>query len=300
MNIVQVGIGDKKITEILSKLGVLSAVCDIELKNKELGERFSVKYYDSLDNLMKFEDFQGALVNVENSESIPVVKKLLQAKKHVFVNNPIHDVPELFELEEMSNKKKIKLVFGFEKRFNPVIKTLRNTIVDQKYGELVMLEIYHESVTLDGKGIIIDEVIHAIDSANWIYGELPVMVFARMGNWNSEKENFSSIVIGYKNNKTAVIISNGLSSQNTSTLRANCSRGVIFSDLISHEIKINGISENIPKNDSMLQQIQNFIDLIQENNEIEVKSHELSNTIKIAEAAFLSSKQGAPIYLDLK
>ena len=61
-------------------------------------------------------------------------------------------------------------------------------------------------------------------------------------------------------------------------------------------MKLKEDSSNIPKKNSLEQQIQNFIDTIGKNTE----THELTNTIKIAEAALLSSKQGVPIYLDLK
>jgi UDP-N-acetylglucosamine 3-dehydrogenase len=47
-------------------------------------------------------------------------------------------------------------------------------------------------------------------------------------------------------------------------------------------------------------QIQNFIGAIEGKNELVVKPKEVINITKIAEAALLSSKQGVPIYLDLK
>lgn len=299
MKIVQVGIGDQEITEILSKLKVLSAILDDGLENKEYGKKFSVNFYNSLDDLIDLEEFHGACVCTE-SNLIGTVKKLLGAKKHVFVNKPNFDWSEINELEELSKKNKVNLAFGIKQKFNPVIQTLKNMIVEQSHGELLMLEFYQESLTSENNELIFDKALSEISSSNWIFGELPIVVYARMGNFNNQKENYASIMIGYRNNKTALILLNGVSQQTNSTIRAICSKDVINSDLRSFEIEVNGVSKTISKNNSTLQQFQQFIDSIQEGSKMDFQSHELKNLIEIVEAALLSSKQGVPIYLDLK
>ena len=184
-------------------------------------------------------------------------------------------------------------------RFHPVIQTLNDLIADQKYGELLMLEVYHEGASLKNNELSLDTTISKIDLANWFFREMPIVVFARMGNFNSEQNNFSCIIIGYKSNKTAIILSNELSLQNNCSLKAICSKEVIFSDIISNEISINGIIKKIPiKNDST-QKIQDF-ESNQEESKFDPKPVELENLVKIEEAALLSGRLGVPIYLDLK
>jgi len=212
------------------------------------------------------------------------------------VNKLVMNSSQISEIEEISTKNKINFIFGFEQRFNSAIQSLKDITLEKKYGELLVLEFYREGIAVQENKMIFDLMKNEIDLANFIFGEWPTVVFARFGNFNSEKENFASIVIGYKNNKTALILSNGLSSQNVSTLRAVYSEDVVYSDLLSYEMKLKEGSINIPKKNSLKQQIQNFIDSIGKDS----KTHELTNTIKIAEAALLSSKQGVPIYLDLK
>jgi len=295
MKIIQIGIEDSKITEIVSKLGI-SAICEIGSKNKTLNEKYSLKFYDSLENLIEYEEFQAAIVNVNESDANQITKKLLYLKKHVFVNKLVMDSSQISELEEISTKNKINFIFGFEQRFNSIIKRLKDITIPNKYGELLMLEFYREGFAWKENGMVFDLVKNEIDLANFIFGEWPIVVFARFGNVNSGKENFASIMIGYKNNKTTLILSNGLSSQKVSTIRAVYSDGVVYSDLFSYEMKLKEGSFSIPKKNELEQQIQYFIDVIEE----DTKTHELANTVKIAEAALLSSKQGVPIYLDLK
>ncbi len=55
MKIVQIGTGGwgKNHTRILSQLGKLSAVCDVNpQRSKEYGEKYSVNHYESLDDLL--------------------------------------------------------------------------------------------------------------------------------------------------------------------------------------------------------------------------------------------------------
>ena len=296
MKIIQIGNEDPKIVEILTKLGALSAICEIGSKNKNLNQKYSVNYYDSLEDLIAVEDFQSVMVNVNDVDAIDIIKKMLSSKKHVFVNKLVMNSSQIFELEEIAKKNKIKFIFGFEQRFNPAIQTLKDITIGKKYGELLMLEFYHEGSSLNENELVFDLVKNEIDVANFVFGEWPIVVFARIGNSNNEKENFATIVLGYKNNKTASILSKGLSPQNASTLRAVYSEDMIDLDLFSYEMKTKKDSINIPKRNSLEEEIQYFIEFMENN----TKTHELTNTIKIAEAALLSSQQGVPIYLDLK
>jgi UDP-N-acetylglucosamine 3-dehydrogenase len=308
MKIVQIGIGicGENHAKNLSDLGVLSAVCDSNSqKSKEYGEKYSVNYYDSVDSLISSEDFDGAFVDTNTSSDVGIITKLLYEKKHVFVENLMtYDSVESEKLRETSEKKKVIFTGGFDERFNPITKQVRNFVKEKKYGDLILLEFYSENKlsSPNNKGIIFENSIKDIDVANWLFDEMPLVVFARSGTVKNENEDFASIMLGYKNNKTAIISSNGFSSKKIRELRAVCSEGVIFSDLISQKIKLEKENGQVSfgKKESMLLQIQNFIDVIEEKNELVVKAQEAVNVIKIAEAALLSGKQGVPIYLDLK
>ena len=307
MRISQIGLGrwGEHHTQILSELGVLTAVCDSDSqKSKEIGEKYSVNHYDSVDNLLGSEDFDCAFIGTSLSSRGEIITKLLNEKKHVFVEKPMTlNSVEGEKLVQTAEKNKVIFTCGFDERFNSAIKGMKNFVQEKKYGDLSMLEFYRESkVSSDGNGIVFDSSINDIDIANWIFGESPVVVFARIGTHNNEKDDFASIMLGYKENKTAIILSNGFSLDKTRQAKAICSEGLIFSDLNSQEIKIsNQESVSAPeKNKSILLQIQNFIGAIEGKNELVVKPNEVINTTKIAEAALLSGKQGVPIYLDLK
>ena len=105
MKIVQIGLGGwgKNHTRILSQLGVLVAVCDVNAeKSKEYGEKYSVSHYESLDDLISSEEFDTAFVVTPTSTHTVIATKLIEAKKHVFVEKPMtYDSTEGEKLKEL-------------------------------------------------------------------------------------------------------------------------------------------------------------------------------------------------------
>jgi len=311
MKIIQIGTGGwgKNHTRILSQLGVLSAVCDTDSqRSKEYGEKYSVNHYESLDDLLISEEFDGAFVVTPTSTHIEIATKLLEAKKHVFVEKPMTYKSEDGEkLVKLAEKNKVILTCGYIERFNPVAGLVKNYVKEKKFGELIMLEFHRENrmpLHIKDVGIIYDTAVHDIDTANWLFDDMPHVIFARAGKIKHEHEDFASIMLGYKNDKIAIISSNWITPKKVRTFSAVCTDAVITSDFISQEVKIEKKEETeIPrkeKQEPLLLEIQNFLETIEGKNEQVVKAQEAVNVTKIAEAALLSSQKGIPIYLDLK
>jgi len=311
MKIVQIGTGGwgKNHTRILSELGVLSAICDINpQRSKEYGEKYSVNHYESLDDLLISEEFDGVIIATPTSTHMEIAEKLLEAKKHVFVEKPMTYKSEDGEkLVNLAEKNKVILTCGYIERFNPVVDLVKNYVKEKKFGELIMLEFHRENrmpLHIKDVGIIYDTAVHDIDTANWLFEDTPHVVFARAGKIKHRHEDFASIMLGYKDDKIAIISSNWITPKKVRTFSAVCTDAIITSDFISQQIKIEKKEETeIPRNEKqepLLLEIQNFLGAIEGKNELVVKSHEAINVTKIAEAALLSSQKGIPIYLDLK
>jgi UDP-N-acetylglucosamine 3-dehydrogenase len=311
MKIVQIGTGGwgKNHTRILSELGVLVAICDADLKrSKEYGEKYSVNYYQSLEQLLKSEEFDGAFVVTPTSTHTEIARKLLESKKHVFVEKPMtYKSEDGQKLAKLAEKNKLILTCGYIERFNPAVNVVKKMVTDKKFGELVMLEFHRENrmpLHIKDVGIIYDTSVHDIDTANWLFNEMPQVVFARSGRIRHEREDFANIMLGYKNDKVAIISSNWITPKKVRKFSAVCTEAIISSDFISQEIiiekneEVNKIENE--KQEPLLKEIQNFLDAIEKKTEQIVKSQEAVNVTKIAEAALLSSQKGTPIYLDLK
>ena len=311
MKIVQIGTGGwgKNHTRILSELGVLVAICDVNPdKSKEYGEKYSVNNYESLDELLRSEEFDGAFVVTPTSTHTQIAMKLLEARKHVFVEKPMTYKSEDGDtLTKLAEKNKLILTCGYIERFNPAVDVVKNIVKEKKFGDLVMLEFHRENrmpLHIKDVGIIYDTSVHDIDTANWLFDDMPNVVFARAGKIKHEREDFANIMLGYKNDKVAIISSNWITPKRVRKFNAVCTDARISSDFITQEITVEKSenSETIQnkKQEPLLLEIQSFLGAIEGKNELIVKSQQAVNVTKIAEAALLSSQKGIPIYLDLK
>jgi predicted dehydrogenase len=311
MRIVQIGTGGfgKNHTRILSQLGVLSALCDTNpSRAEEYGTKYSVNYYSSIDSLLNSEKFDAAFVCTPTSTHFGIAKTLLQQKKNVFVEKPMtylsHEGEELLEL---ARKNKVILTCGYIERFNPAVSLVKEYVKTKKYGELIMLEFHRENRMpphIKDVGIIYDTSVHDIDTALWLFDDAPEVVFARSGKIRHEHEDFATIMLGFKENKIAIISSNWITPIRVRKFNAVCGDAIISSDFITQEVKIetDGGSE-IPRKEveePLLLEIKNFIAASEGKEAIRVKPEDAVHTTKIAEAALLSSHKGTPIYLDLK
>ena len=311
MRIIQIGTGGwgKNHIRILSQLGVLVAICDINFqKSKEYGEKYSVNHYESLDELLSSEEFDGAFVVTPTSTHTEIAKKLLEAKKHVFVEKPMtYNSEEGEKLAKLAEKNKVILTCGYIERFNPAVGVVKKMVKEKNFGDLVMLEFHRENripLHIKDVGIIYDTSVHDIDTANWLFDDMPQVIFARAGKIKHEHEDFASIMLGYKNDKVAIISSNWITPKKIRKFNAVCTEAIITSDFISQEVIVEKDEESKTiqneKQEPLLLEIKSFLEAIEGKNEPVVKSQEAVNVTKIAEAALLSSQKGIPIYLDLK
>jgi len=311
MKIVQIGTGGwgKNHTRILSELSVLTAVCDADSqRSKEYAEKYSVNHYESLDDLLSSEEFDGAFVVTPTSTHTKIATQLLEAKKHVFVEKPMtYKSEDGKKLTKLAERNKVILTCGYIERFNPAVDVVKKFVKEKKFGDLVMLEFHRENrmpLHIKDVGIIYDTSVHDIDTANWLFDDMPHVVFARAGKIKHEHEDFASIMLGYKDDKVAIISSNWITPKRVRKFNAVCTDAIISSDFITQEIIVekSDESETIQneKQEPLLLEIQSFLGAIEGKNEQVVKSQEAVNVTKIAEAALLSSQKGIPIYLDLK
>ena len=311
MKVVQIGVGGwgKNHSRVLSEFGVLSAICDTNSQcAEEFGKKYSVNFYNSFENLLEKEKFDAALVCTPTFTHSDITTRLIENKKHVFVEKPMTYLSEDGQnLIDPAKRNNVILTCGYIERFNPAVASVKDFIKSQKYGDLIRLEFYREHRMpqhIKDVGVIYDTSVHDIDTAMWLFDDTPEVVYAIAGKINHEHEDFATITLGFKDNKTATISSNWITPIRVRNFNAVCTEARIFSDFITQEIRIetdNG-TEN-PKNvkaEPLSLEIKNFLDSIEGKNDLLVKPEQAVNVTKIAEAALLSSQKGTPIYLDLR
>ena len=169
-----------------------------------------------------------------------------------------------------------------------------------------MLEFHRESrmpLHIKDVGIIYDTAVHDIDTALWLFHDTPITVYARSGRIRHHHEDFSSIMLGFSDNRVANIVSNWITPVRIRTFNAIFTEGRIGGNFITRELKIDTVDgRTLPQpkeGEPLLNELTNYIEAIQGKAELRVKAEHALNVTRIAEAAIESTKSGKQIELNI-
>lgn len=307
----QIGLGGwgHNHARVLSEMGVLHAVCDMDDKRmSDIKTKHDIPWgYTTLDTLMEMEKdkFDGAVITTPSKTHFNIAKQLLEASKHVFIEKPMtYDVMEGEELVRIAKENNVTLTCGYIERFNPVVKYIKNLVDTHKYGKLILLEFHRENrmpMHISDVGIIYDTSVHDIDTANWLFGKAPESVYCRAGSLRHEHEDHACIMLGYGENKTANITSNWVTPKKLRTINAVFTDALVTGNFYTQEIEVCDDKEtNIPnmmKTEPLFEELKIFVGSVEGTNEPLVTGEDAVLVTKIAETALESSKTNKPILL---
>ncbi len=296
----------KNHVRVLSELGNLVAICDIdEARVSAFAEKYQVKGYTSVDELIATEKPDGVTICTPASTHFAVASKTLSRGIHTFVEKPMTStVKEASDLIELAEKAHRILTVGFIERFNPAISELKKIVTSGTLGKPILFEYHRENrrgENIVDVGVVKDASVHDIDTARWLFGEEPKTVYARVGSVMGKNEDFATILLGFKDQRTASIITNWVTPSRVRLLRAVFERAVVTLDFISQEIQIHEeTGTKVPQHtvqEPLTLELKEYISAIEQGRPALVKGKDGLMVTKIAEAVLASSKTNSPIFI---
>jgi len=298
----------KNHVRVLNELQSLAAVCDMNAERANaFSKNFHVPAYSSLEEMLKKEKLDGVTICTPASTHFAMASKALSAGLHTFVEKPmtttVKDGETLIDEARSANR---ALTVGFIERFNPPITALKQMIAEGKMGEPILLEFHRENrrgENISDVGIVKDASVHDIDTACWLFGEAPKVVYARVGAMYVplEHEDFATILLGFSGQKTAFLVTNWITPNRVRTLSAVFSGGVVDVDFVTQQTSIHeGAATTVPTRavqEPLMLELKEFVTAIQEKRQPLVTGKDGLNVIRVAEAVLASSSSGAPIHL---
>jgi UDP-N-acetylglucosamine 3-dehydrogenase len=307
--VIGVGGWGKNHARVLKELGCLAAICDLDAaRAKEIASKHGAQPYSSIDEMLANERLDGCLVCTPTKTHAAVAKKMMEHGVNTFVEKPMSfSSRECEEMMQVAEKKKVVLTSGYVERFNPAVSDARKLIEAGMYGDPMMIEFHRENrmpLHIKDVGVIYDTSVHDIDAAMFLFGSRPNVVFARAGKRFHSFEDFATIMLGFENQKVAIIASNWLTPKKVRTFSAVCTDGIITGDFLTQELRIDHADATImPRKqfqEPLTLELKNFTDAIEGKAPIVVSAADATNVTRVAEAAILSSNTGSPVYMDLK
>ena len=308
VGVVGTGGWGKNHVRVLSEIKSLAAVCDA---NKERSDAFSKNFdvpgYTSLETMLETEELDAVTICTPASTHFSMASQTLAAGVHTFVEKPmttsVKDGEKLIEAARKANR---ILSVGFIERFNPPITALKQMISEGKMGEPILFEFHRENKRgehISDVGIVKDASVHDIDTACWLFGEVPKVVYARVGALMVplEHEDFATILLGFSGQKTAFLVTNWMTPNRVRTLSAVFMGGVVDVDFVTQQTSIHEGSVTTvatrPYQEPLMLELKAFVKAVEEKRQPLVTGTDGLNVTKVAEAVLASSSSGAPIHL---
>ena len=306
IGVVGTGGWGKNHVRVLSELGALAAVCDVDASRTQLySKKYAINGYSDFEAMTRREKLDGVTICTPASTHFEIASKALAAGLHTFVEKPmVTTLADAEKLIEMAERSKRILTVGFIERFNPAITQVKRLIEDGTLGGPILLEFHRESrrgENIFDVGVVKDATVHDVDTARWLFNEDPKTVFARVGNITGRQEDFAAVMLGFGDQRTAFLTTNWVTPNRVRTLTVVFARGVVTVDFVTQEMKVHEESgTRIPKanyQEPLMLELKEYVAAIEEKRNSLVTGKDGLSATRIAEAILASSKSGTPIYL---
>jgi predicted dehydrogenase len=287
-----VGIGKlgARHADVYSKMaGVeLVGVCDTHPeKAKETADRCKTRAFTDYRELLKITD--AASIVVPSHKHHPLSKDFLQNGVHVLIEKPITtNLEEADDLLEVSKKTKRLIQVGHIERFNSAFRTVKSIIKNPRFIECHRLGPYDPRVA--DTGVTLDLMIHDID----ILLELmksPVKHIDAVGACIlSKTEDIANARVRFENGAVCNMTASRVTPDVQRRIRIFQDDAYISLDYVKQEAQIyakdaTGIHHKsiaITKQDSLKEELTDFIECVTQNRQPLVSGEEAREALAMA------------------
>lgn len=146
----------------------------------------SIDVYEDYRDIIKREDVDAVIIASPTTTHEQVITDAANANKHIFCEKPIApDLATTDRLIELVEKTGVKFMVGFNRRFDPTFKRVKDLVVNGNVGEPQILLITsrdpappHLEYLKASGGIFFDTTIHDFDMARYLVDDEVTEVYA--------------------------------------------------------------------------------------------------------------------------
>lgn len=253
------GVWGRNIVRNFYNLNVLHMVCDIDEENlnKVTQEYKGVKTTRDLNDIINNPDITGVAVVTPSHTHYNLVKEMLLAGKHVYVEKPISTVAqEARDLTQLANERDLVLMVGHLLLYHPAVNRLKMLIDEGALGEVVYAQSDRLNVNYfkNDRSVMWDLAPHDVSMISYVIGKEPVRVLSAVG-CSSERNEIMDIThlgIEFEDGVTAQISDSWITPKKHVTLmvRGTKATAILDDTLPEHKLQVfdnfaGGASKNI-------------------------------------------------------
>lgn len=246
--------------------------------------------YSNYEDLLKDDKINAVIVSLPNFLHRECATKAAEAGKDILMEKPLAgNVNDGEQILTSVRKNGVKFMVGYSMRFDPVLRGLREEIIEGIYGEVQVAEAtnvsngpftprgdhYGPTPVPDwwfdksrvGGGALMDLGVHLIDLFTWYFGEVDSVSSYLGYKFNMELEDLALCIIRFKNGPLAVVNAGWFSKEATASISINGTSNN-FARIISPRSRKSLIWSDLKKKlglnarSSSLEELKYFIDTI--------------------------------------
>ena len=164
------------------------AVADTHYPADEFKKEFKEVFFSSNpEEVLALPAVEAVLICTPTSSHAAMIELVLQSGKHIFCEKPVDlSLERTKTLVDMANQSGIKLMLGFNRRFDPDFLQARKSIQAGRIGDIQIVKITGRDPGLppldyikNSGGLFMDMAIHDFDMARYMMGKEVKEVYSR-------------------------------------------------------------------------------------------------------------------------
>ena len=297
------GLWGRNVVRNFYNLNALHTVCDLDAENrKNLKEQYpDVNIIENSDEIFNNPEIDAVAVVTPSHTHYKIVKRAIEAGKHVYVEKPISTVAaEAKDLDEFARENNKVLMVGHLLMYHPVVNRLRMLIAEGALGEIKYVQSDRLNINYfkNDRSVMWDLAPHDLSMTSYILGKEPVKVISAVGA-SSEGNNIMDIThltIEYEGGTIAQLSDSWIHPQKRVNLLVRGTKAAaVFDDtLMENKLQIfESSSPNVSKVESLdyieieplKLECQHFLNCIEQGRSARSDGSNGFNVVKILEDA---------------
>jgi predicted dehydrogenase len=204
-------------------------VADVADKALNYAKEIGVKnVYKNYEDLLRNDQLDAVIISLPNFLHMDCAVKAAKAGKNIFLEKPLaRNVEEGKKIASSIRKNNVKAMIGFDLRFNPVLRKVREELNSGLFGEVQIVEATNVSggpfsprsdrvgpvpvqswwfdKNLVGGGALLDLGSHMIDLLTWYFGEANCLNCYLGFMFNMDIEDFATCLLKFKKGPIATV-----------------------------------------------------------------------------------------------
>jgi predicted dehydrogenase len=319
INVGIIGLGNQGKMSLQNSLTLRGAkvlgVADVSKKALNYARNRGVKNaYTNYEDLLKLDALDSVIVNLPNFLHYEAAVKASEAGKHILMEKPMgRNVEEGKKILSTVRKNDVKLMIGYDLRFNPLLRQVRNSIADGLFGSVKVVDATNVSggpfsprsdsvgpvpvpswwlsKELTGGGVLLDLGSHMIDLLIWYFGDAVCVESFLEHMFKMEIEDVATCLLKFKEGPIACVKVGWFSQDFLQSLQiCGTSKNMLYKLAPQSTWKIvsKGISNKIgiERGSSNYLKLEHFVECLQRDEQPQPSGEEGLRSLQVISSAY--------------